>query len=41
MQRDAVEGDHETDGGEHGGCDPAGLFPDGLFEAGVRFDRAN
>jgi hypothetical protein len=35
MQCDAVEGDHETDGGEYDGCDPAGLFPDSLFKAGV------
>jgi hypothetical protein len=31
MQCDAVEGDHEADGGEDDGRDPAGLFPDSLF----------
>src|SRR3984957_1264606 len=35
MQRDAVEGDHETNGGEHDGRDPPSLFPDSLFKAGV------
>jgi hypothetical protein len=35
MQCDAVERDHETDGGEHDGRDPAGLFPDSLFKARV------
>jgi hypothetical protein len=35
IQCDAVERDHETDGGEHDGRDPADLFPDSLFKARV------
>jgi hypothetical protein len=35
VRDDSVSRDYETDGGENDRHDPAGLFPDSLFKAGV------